>query len=249
MGEAYAATAQAIPPGPQYVAMGHIHAPQTRAGRAGARPNTPARCSRWTSARPARQKRVVMVDAEPGRLAVARERSRSRAAGRSSARTGTWDAIEARADELAGALPRPHRDRRGDRHDAGRARARDLPVPREGPRAAAASASGRERLAEGAAPLGGAVRGVLPARARRGRAATTCSRSSATCWRRPPMRPLELTLEGFRSYRERRHVRLARSAARGHRRVRSARGSPRSWMRCPSRCTARRRRSSAPRSR
>ena len=28
MGDAYAATPQAIPAGPQYVAMGHIHAPQ-----------------------------------------------------------------------------------------------------------------------------------------------------------------------------------------------------------------------------
>ncbi|MBW2736830.1 MAG: exonuclease subunit SbcD, partial [Deltaproteobacteria bacterium] len=28
IGESYAATEQAIPPGPQYVAMGHIHAPQ-----------------------------------------------------------------------------------------------------------------------------------------------------------------------------------------------------------------------------
>ena len=36
IGDAYTATAQAIPPGPQYVALGHIHAPQSGAGRGGA---------------------------------------------------------------------------------------------------------------------------------------------------------------------------------------------------------------------
>ena len=52
MGEAYAGTAEAIPPGPQYVAMGHIHAPQSAPG---CLPNTPVLCSNWTLARPAKR--------------------------------------------------------------------------------------------------------------------------------------------------------------------------------------------------
>jgi len=99
MGEAYAATAQAIPPGPQYVAMGHIHAPQTVPGAP-----VPAEYAgsllSLDFGEAGETKRVVIVDAEPGRLAV--PESVPLEAGRRLARvTGTWDQIEARADELA----------------------------------------------------------------------------------------------------------------------------------------------------
>jgi exonuclease SbcD len=99
MGEAYAATAQAIPPGPQYVAMGHIHAPQTVPGAP-----VPAEYAgsllSLDFGEAGEIKRVVIVDAEPGRLAV--HESVPLEAGRRLVRvTGTWDQIEARADELA----------------------------------------------------------------------------------------------------------------------------------------------------
>jgi exonuclease SbcD len=99
MGEAYAATAQAIPPGPQYVAMGHIHAPQTVPGAP-----VPAEYAgsllSLDFGEAGEVKRVVVVDAEPGRLALAE--SVPLEAGRRLVRvTGTWDQIEARAGELA----------------------------------------------------------------------------------------------------------------------------------------------------
>jgi DNA repair protein SbcD/Mre11 len=102
MGEAYAATAQAIPPGPQYVAMGHIHAPQTV-------PGTPVPAEYAGSllaldfGEAGEDKRVVIVDVEPGRLAVAETVPIT--GGRRLVRVSdTWDAIEARADELADAF-------------------------------------------------------------------------------------------------------------------------------------------------
>ncbi len=102
MGDAYAATAQAIPPGPQYVAMGHIHAPQTV-------PGTPVPAEYAGSllaldfGEAGEHKRVVIVDAEPGRLAVAETVPIT--GGRRLVRvTDTWDAIEARAEELADAF-------------------------------------------------------------------------------------------------------------------------------------------------
>jgi len=98
MGDAYAATPQAIPPGPQYVAMGHIHAPQTVPGAP-----VPAEYAgsllSLDFGEAGETKRVVIVEAEPGRLAVAE--TVPLAAGRRLARvSGTWDQIEARADEL-----------------------------------------------------------------------------------------------------------------------------------------------------
>src|SRR4029079_3763802 len=69
MGDAYAATAQAIPAGPQYVAMGHIHAPQAVPGAP-----VPAHYAGSLLAldfgEAGEQKRVVIVDAEPGQLAT-----------------------------------------------------------------------------------------------------------------------------------------------------------------------------------
>ena len=99
MGEAYTATAQAIPPGPQYVAMGHIHAPQTVPGAP-----VPAEYAgsllSLDFGEAGETKRVVIVEAEPGRLAV--PESVPLEAGRRLARvTGTWDQVEARAEELA----------------------------------------------------------------------------------------------------------------------------------------------------
>jgi exonuclease SbcD len=102
MGDAYAATSQAIPPGPQYVAMGHIHAPQKVPGAP-----VPAEYAGSLLAldfgEAGERKRVVIVDVEPGRLAVAEPVPLH--AGRRLVRvTDTWDAIEARADELADAF-------------------------------------------------------------------------------------------------------------------------------------------------
>jgi exonuclease SbcD len=102
MGDAYAATSQAIPAGPQYVAMGHIHAPQKVPGAP-----VPAEYAGSLLAldfgEAGEQKRVVIVDAEPGRLAVAETVPLQ--SGRPLVRVNdTWDAIEARTDELAGAF-------------------------------------------------------------------------------------------------------------------------------------------------
>jgi len=99
MGEAYTATAQAIPAGPQYVAMGHIHAPQPVPGAP-----VPAQYAgslvSLDFGEAGEAKRVVVVDVEPGRLAAVESVPLER--GRPLVRvTGTWDEIEARADELA----------------------------------------------------------------------------------------------------------------------------------------------------
>src|SRR5207244_7417076 len=70
IGAAYAATPQAIPAGPQYVALGHIHAPQPV-------PGAPVPAQYAGSLLPldfgeaGEVKRVVLVDAAPGQLAVA----------------------------------------------------------------------------------------------------------------------------------------------------------------------------------
>ncbi|MGZ4109850.1 MAG: metallophosphoesterase family protein [Actinomycetota bacterium] len=99
MGDAYAATPQAIPPGPQYVAMGHIHAPQPVPAAA-----VPAHYA--GSVLPldfgeaGEEKRVVIVDVEPGTLATIT--SVPLASGRRLRReTGTWDELAERAEELA----------------------------------------------------------------------------------------------------------------------------------------------------
>jgi exonuclease SbcD len=102
MGDAYAATAQAIPPGPQYVAMGHIHAPQRVPGAP-----VPAEYAGSLLAldfgEAGEQKRVIVVDVEPGSLAV--PETVVIEGGRRLVRvTGTWDEVEARAQELEGSF-------------------------------------------------------------------------------------------------------------------------------------------------
>ena len=99
IGDAYTATAQAIPAGPQYVALGHIHAPQPV-------PGAPVPAAYAGSLLPmdfgeaGEAKRVVTVDVEPGRLATLR--SVPIHAGRPLRQVrGTWDEVAARADELA----------------------------------------------------------------------------------------------------------------------------------------------------
>jgi exonuclease SbcD len=98
MGDAYAATPQAIPAGPQYVALGHIHAPQRV-------PGAPVPAEYAGSLLPldfgeaGEQKRVVIVDVNPGRLAV--PETVPIACPRPLVRLdGTWDEIESRAAEL-----------------------------------------------------------------------------------------------------------------------------------------------------
>lgn len=99
IGDAYTATAQAIPAGPQYVALGHIHAPQPVPGAP-----VPAAYAGSLLAldfgEAGEDKRVVVVDVEPGRLATLR--SIPIHAGRPLEQVrGTWDEIAARADDLA----------------------------------------------------------------------------------------------------------------------------------------------------
>jgi DNA repair protein SbcD/Mre11 len=71
MGEAYAATSEAIPPGPQYVALGHIHAPQPVPGA-----KVPAEYAgsllELDFGEAGEEKRVVVVTVEPGRPASVR---------------------------------------------------------------------------------------------------------------------------------------------------------------------------------
>ncbi len=96
IGEAYAATTEAIPPGPQYVAMGHIHAPQAVPGA-----RVPAEYAgsllELDFGEAGEQKRVVVVEAEPGLPASVR--SVSLRAGRRLVRArGEWNDLIARED-------------------------------------------------------------------------------------------------------------------------------------------------------
>jgi len=71
MGEAYAATAEAIPAGPQYVALGHIHAPQPVPGA-----RVPAEYAgsllELDFGEAGEDKRVVVIDVEPSLPAAVR---------------------------------------------------------------------------------------------------------------------------------------------------------------------------------
>jgi len=96
MGEAYTATSEAIPPGPQYVALGHIHAPQPVPGA-----KVPAEYAgsllELDFGEAGEEKRVVIVDVEPGLPATVR--SVALTGGRRLVRaTGEWEALLVRDD-------------------------------------------------------------------------------------------------------------------------------------------------------
>lgn len=96
MGAAYAATSEAIPPGPQYVALGHIHAPQPVPGA-----KVPAHYAgsllELDFGEAGEEKRVVVVEVEPGLPASARSVPLS--AGRRLVRAeGTWQELLKRDD-------------------------------------------------------------------------------------------------------------------------------------------------------
>ncbi len=96
MGEAYAATSDAIPPGPQYVALGHIHAPQPVPG-AKVAAQYAGSLLELDFGEAGEQKRVVIVDVEPNLPASVR--SVSLTAGRRLVRaSGTWHDLIARDD-------------------------------------------------------------------------------------------------------------------------------------------------------
>jgi exonuclease SbcD len=100
IGEAYAATAAAIPPTLGYVAMGHIHAPQAVPGA-----NVPAEYAGsllpLDFGEAGEMKRVVVVDVEPGTPAAVRSVELS--SGRPLVRvSGPWDEVALR-DDLADA--------------------------------------------------------------------------------------------------------------------------------------------------
>src|SRR5262245_40735127 len=98
VGGAYVASAQAIPPGPQYVALGHIHAPQPIPGSPVPGQYAGSLLS-LDFGEAGETKRVVIVDAEPGRLATIE--SVPVTSGRALVRAhGTWDELEERAEEL-----------------------------------------------------------------------------------------------------------------------------------------------------
>lgn len=91
MGNAYTATAEAIPPGPQYVAMGHIHAPQPVPG-AKVAAEYAGSLLELDFGEAGEEKRVVLVDVEPG--LPARTRSIPLTSGRRLLRPeGTWQEI------------------------------------------------------------------------------------------------------------------------------------------------------------
>jgi exonuclease SbcD len=96
IGDAYAAKSEAIPVGPQYVAMGHIHAPQAVPGA-----RTPAEYAgsllELDFGEAGEAKRVVLVDVEPGTPAVTT--SVPLTGGRRLVRArGSWGDLNARDD-------------------------------------------------------------------------------------------------------------------------------------------------------
>ena len=108
MGDAYAATAQAIPAGPQYVAMGHIHAPQPV-------PGAPVPAEYAGSLLCARLRRGGRVEARRDRRRRARHGSRRstsvaarRAGARSIRASGTWERDRGARRRARRRVPRPH---------------------------------------------------------------------------------------------------------------------------------------------
>ena len=103
MGEAYTIDAAGLPPGAQYIAMGHIHAPQRVPGAPGAAEYAGSLIP-LDFGEAGEVKRVVIVDAEPGvparvesvPLAAATRMPLIRA-------EGTWEELVARREEFANA--------------------------------------------------------------------------------------------------------------------------------------------------
>ncbi len=211
--------------------------------------STPARCWRSTSARPASRSGSSIVDAEPGRLAVAETRpaagrpppgprhrhmGRDRGAGRRAGRR----------------VPRPHGEDQRHRHDARRARARGVPVPgaacaRNGRLGAERERDRRRTAGPGRSctpsTTGGstgedAARRAARALPRRARGGGRCDRLSSRSRGSAPTGE-RVTFD----WRGRRLVGIVGSDRLGEVLDHS--------MRCRSRCTARRRRWRAPRSR
>ncbi len=91
MTQAFAANPQAIPPGPQYVAMGHIHNPQSITGAPAA--EYAGSLLEMDFGEAGEQKRVVIVDVKPGQPAVVS--SVNLQGGRRLLRpSGTWNEIK-----------------------------------------------------------------------------------------------------------------------------------------------------------
>jgi exonuclease SbcD len=103
MGDTYTIDPAGLPPGPQYIAMGHIHAPQRV-------PGAPGPAEYAGSLLPldfgeaGEVKRVVIIDAEP-RVAARVESVALEAPTRVPLirATGTWDELVARREEFGGA--------------------------------------------------------------------------------------------------------------------------------------------------
>ena len=96
IGEAYAATAEAVPTTLDYVALGHIHAPQPVPG-SGVPAQYAGSLLQLDFGESGEEKRVVLVEADPG--APATVRSIPMTAGRRLERVrGRWGAIESRED-------------------------------------------------------------------------------------------------------------------------------------------------------
>ncbi|MSQ30474.1 MAG: exonuclease SbcCD subunit D [Dehalococcoidia bacterium] len=103
MGETYTIDAAGLPPGPQYIAMGHIHAPQRV-------PGAPGPAEYAGSLLPLdfgeadEQKRVVLIEATPRVSATVRSIALDTPRRFPLVRAqGTWDELLARRDEFAGA--------------------------------------------------------------------------------------------------------------------------------------------------
>ncbi len=144
MGEAYAATPEAIPPGPQYVALGHIHAPQRVPGA-----KVPAEYAgsllELDFGEAGEQKRVVVVDVEPGLPAKVRSMPLSSREAPGPGEGGVGRPGGPRRPE--GGLPRPHR---GD----GRPRSRSGGTGRSASSTSWSTCAPSTRGSKGSVPIG-----------------------------------------------------------------------------------------------
>src|SRR6476659_6057404 len=198
VGGAYVASAQAIPPGPQYVALGHIHAPQ-------AIPGSPVPGQYAGSLLPldfgeaGEAKRVVIVDAEPGRLATVT--SIPLVSGRSFAPKGRGirstrgsTSFATRTSTSPCAWAGSTRTWVGAPRIPSRSWSTSVRTGHPGSAAPAPADHARAMRSSTPTTTGGTRATSRP---------RTCSGCSARCSKRWPMRPRELTVQGFRSYRGR----------------------------------------------